>query len=129
MFSEVAENALVSSEVTKSVANVASLHIDHCWPYSPDELNGTCVQVGQDDNPHLHGIFTKLLQIYWLLKAADTNDKISTPSHPTHVQHFRPGENWFKQYVVLVETCEFFIRDKIETSLLCSMVIYLHHGM
>ena len=87
VFLGVAENALVSSEVAKSVANVASLHINHCWPYSPNGSNGTWVKVVQDDNSHLHEISTKLLQIYWLRKAADTNDEISTPSHPTHVQN------------------------------------------
>ena len=94
VFLEVAENALVSSEVAKSVANVAFLRINHCWPYSPHGSKGTCVKVVQDDNPHLT-ISTKLLQIYWLRKAADTIDEVSTPSHPTRVQHFRPGENSF----------------------------------
>ena len=58
------EDALVSSEVTKSVANVASLRINHCWPYSPHGSNGTCAKVVQDDNPHLHEISVKVLQIY-----------------------------------------------------------------
>ena len=99
VFSEVAENILVNSEVTKS-----------------------------DDNLHLHEIYTKLLQMYWLRKAVDTNDEISTPSHLTHVQNFRPGENSLKQWVRLVENCESFIWDSIETSWLCSMVILLRHG-
>ena len=116
MSSEVAENFLVSSAVTKSVTNASSLHNNHCWPYSPYGSNGTYVKVVQDENPHMHEISTKLLQICWLRNAADTNDEISIPSHPTHIQHFHPGENGFQQWVGLVDACEFFISDGIETS-------------
>ena len=59
--------------------------------------NDTCVKVAQIDNPRLHEIATKLLQICWLRKAADADDETSTTSHPTHVQHFHPGDNDFKQ--------------------------------
>ena len=116
VFSEVAENALVSGDVTKSVSNVSSLHINHCSLYSPRGFIGTCVKVVQDDNPHLHRLSTNLSQIYWRRKAADTNVEISTPSDSTHVQHFLPGENGFRQWVWLVETCESFIWDGIETN-------------
>ena len=115
VFWEVAENWLVRVEVIKSVSPVSSSCIDHCWAYSPHGTNCTCVKVLKDDIPGLHKIFNKLLPICWLHKAADADDKISTPSHPTYVQHFRPGENDFQQWVELVETCDFFIGDGTDT--------------
>ena len=115
VFWEVAENWLVSIEVTKSVSPVSSSSIAHCWAYSPHGANGTCVKVLKDDFPGLHKIFNKLLPICWLQKDADADDEISTPSHPTHVHHFRPGENDFQEWVELVENCDFFIGDGTDT--------------
>ena len=109
------ENWLVSIEVTKSLSRVSSSCIDHCWAYSTHGANGTCVKVLKDDIPGLHNIFNKLLPICWLQKADDAYYEISTPSHPTHVQHFRPGENDFQQWVELVETCDLFIGDGTDT--------------
>ena len=94
---------------------MSSSCIDHCWAYSPHGANGTCVKVLKDDIPGLHKIFNKLLPICWLQKAADADDEISPPSHPTHVQHFRPGENDFQQWVELVEARDFFIGDSTDT--------------
>ena len=65
-------------------------------------------------NQHLQEISFKLLQICWLLKADGADDEISTLSHPTHVQHFRTGENDIQQDIGLIETCDFFIFDCID---------------
>ena len=71
----------------------------------------------QGDGPQLHEISVKPLQICCLLKADDADDEISIPFHPTHVKHFRPGENDFQQWAALIETCEFFIWDGTDISL------------
>ena len=95
VFSEVAENWLAIIDVAKSVPIVSFLCINRCWEYSPHEAYDTCAKLVQGGNPHLHEISIKPFQIWRLPKIADADDEISAPSHPTHAQHVRSGENDF----------------------------------
>ena len=83
VFSEVAEDCLVSIGLTKSIPSVSPLCSNHCWVYSIYRADDTCMAVEQDDNPQLHEIYIKRCSFvgFWKLLMVMTKSALYLIPH------------------------------------------------